>query len=1406
MNVDKFNNRLNKKSVFSFANKLKLSKYSASSFANKLNRLYERRSINKLKPKSSQTAKLNTKLHKQPRLKPSFNTRLLNTLALALALMGVVSLAGLNLTSAAEPPTVDTRINVEYDGTAVFDGSNYSPGPDNQYGSSSSDPLAADNTDHGNDDGANNGIVRNGDDIGYRIQVNLNGADATNITATVTLSSGQFWQQLPGSCKPTGSSISSDKLTLTCNLGDLRQGTNTSFVAPAKISGSSPNNTLVNASASTTADGANTATATSKDTITTAAPRVNLVKKVLNSGNPFTTIDPTTNKEGKVIRYGLGLYAQKGSEQLNGATINITDTLTYPTSPVTPTHKLYTWGSENPCGPNPERTAELPYGQPGIVSGADASNSVTNSGTINCTQTSGAGTDIALSLSGADYSGDSIPYKFPDGSTISQDNNYLVAGYVDIWVPLEDFHDPANEFNGNYQLEVLNAYSTIDPTSVSGLSNYGAGQEDLSDNDVTVALTDTSPGGPTMDISFDGTYGNASKTGSVKSYAGANVYPFLQLATANLGEDVDTFACAKIDNSELSLTGNFFKAGTQEWFNRLRILNDLSPYAGAWTLGPDGIPNTADDGLTYDYAMSKFSSEGLGSNFTYLESDNFGNFYFKDPALLNPDLVFSSKPVSDYQTDTCDDADGPWITDPTTDPANFPNGWSSVTRIRFGGNTHSFSTSELNNNQHNFFIYPEMQIKPNLNPAAGGGYGNPAEPDAFVGLYMSYKLDADGNWQHGPIPTGVNNPYDSRFTDRVELVAAQLRVDKSITNLGGNTEVKAGDVVAYKLKTTLGGRPGSTTDILVDDELPQYLNYLPGSTVVTPGTPGILVNGQDPTVVSNIEPNIVSGKLQWELTNVEPGDELPTIDYQSQVDIDMTAGMLANIVRVSETSAIPLDTTSTDADKVDAANVRLSSTGDYDIIKLLTTPEDALIERNQPMSFDLTYANVSAERDINNLQFIEVFPYNNDGPRDPSSNYQGDLQFVSITGTLGGETYLYTDANPSTISLDPCNYKNVKPGDPVPAACAEGVVQDNGQPGATATGETNWYDCSGGFETGPCPIAQSAVTGIKINIDGAPALATGSTRQRFTLTLQPTGNQKDDLYTNNFGSRVDSNNLVTISNDVTVRVVASSIGDRLWLDLNGNGVQDSNEPGIPGVTVNLYDDQDQLIATATTDTNGNYLFPDLNAGDYRVEVDPNTLPEGISPTFDLDGIDSANNITGNLGQNTDIRTWDFGYRGTGSIGDTVWLDENENGEQDSGEAGMPNVPVEVTYYGPDGILGTDDDIAINLTTDQDGHYNLTGLPFGNYQVKVSPDSSYKNTYDLDGNKDSITTLTIDANNPENLTGDFGYVKKNTLEQIITNVSNATNLADTGENTKKLIAIAAVLIVVGVGVVILRRRG
>lgn len=71
----------------------------------------------------------------------------------------------------------------------------------------------------------------------------------------------------------------------------------------------------------------------------------------------------------------------------------------------------------------------------------------------------------------------------------------------------------------------------------------------------------------------------------------------------------------------------------------------------------------------------------------------------------------------------------------------------------------------------------------------------------------------------------------------------------------------------------------------------------------------------------------------------------------------------------------------------------------------------------------------------------------------------------------------------------------------------------------------------------------------------------------------------------------------------------TSIGDRVWFDVNCNGIQDDNELGGPaGLTVDLVNcDTGAVVASTTTDGNGYYLFTNAPEGSYQVCFE---LPEG----------------------------------------------------------------------------------------------------------------------------------------------------------------------------------------------------
>ena len=230
-----------------------------------------------------------------------------------------------------------------------------------------------------------------------------------------------------------------------------------------------------------------------------------------------------------------------------------------------------------------------------------------------------------------------------------------------------------------------------------------------------------------------------------------------------------------------------------------------------------------------------------------------------------------------------------------------------------------------------------------------------------------------------------------------------------------------------------------------------------------------------------------------------------------------------------------------------------------------------------------------------------------------------------------------------------------------------------------------------------------------------------------------------------------------------------SVGDRVWNDLNGDGVQDAGEAGISGLTVTLLDAGGNPVGTDTTDANGNYGFANLPAGDYTVVVTP---PAGFDQTFDLDGtLDDQHALTLGAGDTrTDV---DFGYRGNGSIGDRVWDDENGDGVQDAGENGINGVTVELLDAG--GV------VIDTQVTSGDGNYAFTDLPPGDYTVRVTPPADTNQTGDPDPTFDNESTVTLLAGDAID-TVDFGYqTNTGSIGDRVWLDQNGDGVQDAGEN-------------------------
>ena len=99
----------------------------------------------------------------------------------------------------------------------------------------------------------------------------------------------------------------------------------------------------------------------------------------------------------------------------------------------------------------------------------------------------------------------------------------------------------------------------------------------------------------------------------------------------------------------------------------------------------------------------------------------------------------------------------------------------------------------------------------------------------------------------------------------------------------------------------------------------------------------------------------------------------------------------------------------------------------------------------------------------------------------------------------------------------------------------------------------------------------------------------------------------------------------------------ASIGDKVWFDVNRDGVQaTTGEPGVDGVTVELLDAQGIVTGTAQTTVNGGmYLFGGLTPGDYAVRF---TLPDGMTWTIPNTTATTDPNADSDAVPNTDPAT------------------------------------------------------------------------------------------------------------------------------------------------------------------------
>ncbi len=225
-----------------------------------------------------------------------------------------------------------------------------------------------------------------------------------------------------------------------------------------------------------------------------------------------------------------------------------------------------------------------------------------------------------------------------------------------------------------------------------------------------------------------------------------------------------------------------------------------------------------------------------------------------------------------------------------------------------------------------------------------------------------------------------------------------------------------------------------------------------------------------------------------------------------------------------------------------------------------------------------------------------------------------------------------------------------------------------------------------------------------------------------------------------------------VTADVSVTVYGYITG-LVYHDLNGSGIQDSGEQGIAGVKVELLDAAGEVIASAVTDENGSYVFPDILPGDYTVrETDPNgytsTTPNEVSVS------------TADTGSAKAV----FGDQRPAVISGLVFEDKNGNGVQDEGENGIPGVAVELT--------DSTGQVIASVISGEDGQYDFDPINPGIYTVRETDPNGYIST----------TANTVEVTLPDGGTApvNFGDQKKGSISGIVFNDVNGDGVRGSEE--------------------------
>ena len=213
--------------------------------------------------------------------------------------------------------------------------------------------------------------------------------------------------------------------------------------------------------------------------------------------------------------------------------------------------------------------------------------------------------------------------------------------------------------------------------------------------------------------------------------------------------------------------------------------------------------------------------------------------------------------------------------------------------------------------------------------------------------------------------------------------------------------------------------------------------------------------------------------------------------------------------------------------------------------------------------------------------------------------------------------------------------------------------------------------------------------------------------------------------------QIGGSDVGTLANDVigNISLLAGDVGTEynfadsntaitgfVYVDANNDGIKDTGETGIQGVTLTLTgtdSNSNPVNQTTTTDANGAYSITGMLASDangYTVtETHPTAWADGKDTAGNAGGSAASNDLISGIiiGSSTRAENYNFGELGAALSG-IVYNDNGDDGQKENSDPGIGGVTITLT--------GTDlnsNPVSLIVVTGDDGAYRFDNLPLPN---------------------------------------------------------------------------------------------